>query len=217
MYLKTFIQFLVLCCLQLHVNGFYFYTNGGERKCFHKELSKDTILKTYYQVQAYDMDTHRYKKANNELSLIIDVEEVFDDNHRVAHETAPSTGTYTFNAVDSGEHKICFQPHFQGWLARTKTKVEVNFEVRSGSYLDTKKEGTIQYLHQLVLSLNDKAAEIKREQDLVRERESKFRDTSERANSCAAWWAIITLIVLGTTCFWQVNHLRTFFVKQKVL
>lgn len=212
------VHWIVLLYLPVHVTCFYFFTNGAERKCFHKELSKDTLLQGRYKIQSYDDQLNAYNDAKySELGIIIDVEEVFDNNHRVVHQRGSSAGDFTFIALDSGEHKICLQPQPQGWLAKIKTKIDIEFEIGSEDKIDSKKKSTMQSLHHKVQILNSRVQEIKREQDLMRRREATFRDASESANSRAMWWSIITVIILGITCLWQLSHLRTFFVKQKVL
>lgn len=143
--------------------------------------------------------------------------EVFDDNHRVVHQKGSPNGEFTFSAIDSGDHRICFQPQSQGWLAKIKTKVDVQFELGDGEKLDSKKKGKVQSLTDRVKVLNNKVLEIKREQQLTRERESAFRDMSEITNSRVVRWSLIQLVALGVTCFWQLKHLRSFFVKQKIL
>lgn len=57
------------------------------KKCFNKELSKDTILNGKYSLEVYDSNSDEYiTPKSNEIGLIIDVEEVFDDYHRVVHQ-----------------------------------------------------------------------------------------------------------------------------------
>lgn len=202
----------------VQVSAFYFYTNGGERKCFHKELSKNTLLQGTYKVQIYDDNLKSYKEADpKDLSVVVDVEEVFDDNQRVVHQKGAPNGDFTFVALDSGEHRVCFQPQASGWLSKVKTKVDIEFDIGSDAKLDSKKRDTLEALHQKVNILNSKILEIRREQQLMREREASFRDISESVNSRAMWWTIIQVFVLGITCVWQMKHLSTFFVKQKVL
>ncbi len=48
------------------------------------------------------------------------------------------------------------------------------------------------------------------------ERESEFRDQSESTNGRVIRWILIQLLVLGVTCAWQLSHLRSFFIKQKL-
>jgi hypothetical protein len=48
------------------------------------------------------------------------------------------------------------------------------------------------------------------------EREAEFRDQSETTNSRVIRWMLIQLTILGVTCAWQLSHLRSFFIKQKL-
>lgn len=48
------------------------------------------------------------------------------------------------------------------------------------------------------------------------EREAEFRDQSESTNARVVRWTLIQLAVLGVTCAWQLSHLRSFFIKQKL-
>ena len=50
----------------------------------------------------------------------------------------------------------------------------------------------------------------------MQEREAEFRDQSETTNSRVVRWTIIQLVVLSAACAWQLSHLRSFFIKQKL-
>lgn len=52
--------------------------------------------------------------------------------------------------------------------------------------------------------------------DRLQEREAEFRDQSESTNAKIVRWTLIQLTVLGVTCAWQLSHLRSFFIKQKL-
>jgi hypothetical protein len=56
--------------------------------------------------------------------------------------------------------------------------------------------------------LNIKIEDIRREQQYQRERESDYRDLSESTNSRAVWYSIAQIVVLLSTCAWQLRHLR---------
>lgn len=43
-----------------------------------------------------------------------------------------------------------------------------------------------------------------------------FRDQSEATNSRVVRWIVIQIVVLSATCAWQLSHLRSFFIKQKL-
>ena len=50
----------------------------------------------------------------------------------------------------------------------------------------------------------------------TQEREAEFRDQSESTNAKIVRWTLVQLGVLGLTCAWQLSHLRSFFIKQKL-
>ena len=60
--------------------------------------------------------------------------------------------------------------------------------------------------------LTDKLRGIRREQQYQREREAEFRNLSETTNSRAMWYMIIQVVVLITTCYLQLRHLRVRFL-----
>jgi len=50
----------------------------------------------------------------------------------------------------------------------------------------------------------------------TQEREAEFRDQSEATNARVIRWIVIQLVILSATCAWQLSHLRSFFIKQKL-
>lgn len=71
--------FLALVLSPFRASAFYFYGYGGDRKCFLKELSKDTLLKGSYNLGVYDDKLEDYAlPSQNDYGIVIDVEEVFD-------------------------------------------------------------------------------------------------------------------------------------------
>lgn len=214
MKLFSFLFGLLACVYS--TSAFYFYVNGADRKCFYKELSKGTLLIGKYTLESWDGRLNDYRKTND-LGIVIDVEETFDDDHRVVHQKGTGGGEFTFTAIDSGEHRICIQPQSGGWLAKLKVKITLDFTIGEASTLDSKNEAAVDTLNSKIRDLTHKVSDIKREQSLHREREVQFRDLSESVNSNVAKWSLIQLFILGSTCAWQLHHLRTFFVKQKLV
>lgn len=58
--------------------------------------------------------------------------------------------------------------------------------------------------------------ETRREANAPQEREAEFRDHSEATNSRVIRWIVIQLVILTGTTAWQLSHLRSFFIKQKL-
>jgi hypothetical protein len=170
---------------------------------------------------------------------------VFDNDHRVVSQKGSSQGRFTFTAADSGDHKICFTPSSNSassnWLSVLShmggIKLTLDLAIGETSALESSDKGKIQDIVQKVKDLNGRLQDIRREQIFQRvsfyiltrlkytrmmliaelqEREAEFRDQSEATNARVVRWTLLQLAVLGITCAWQLSHLRSFFIKQKL-
>lgn len=59
-----------------------------------------------------------------------------------------------------------------------------------------------------IRELNNKVADIQREQRYMREVEATFRNASESTNSKAVWWSIVQIGVLVGAAVWQMRYLK---------
>lgn len=151
------------------------------------------------------------------LAIQITIEETFDNNHRVLFQKLSSKGDQVFIAHDSGQHRICYRALSGGWFHSSRVKMDIDFAVGDSHSIDSKNEHKLTTLAERVSEVSNKMLLIKREQQLMREREASFRDQSEATNGRVVRWTFLQIFVLGATCAWQLNHLRSFFVKQKLV
>ncbi|TGZ77842.1 hypothetical protein EX30DRAFT_310673 [Ascodesmis nigricans] len=202
------------------VSALYFFIEGASPKCFFEELPKDTLVVGQYRAEEYQPHTNTYS-TDNELAILITVDETFDNDHRVVNQKGSNRGRFTFTASDPGEHRICFWASHQansGWFSSHPKGVKLHLDLAIGetSEIESKDKDKLADIVQRVKDLSGRLQDIRREQVFQREREAEFRDQSESTNSRVVKWTIVQLIVLGATCAWQLSHLRTFFIKQKL-
>lgn len=208
---------VVLALLAQLTTAFHFYLKTGESKCFFEDLEKDTLV--VGRIEAFDRnDEHNVYSRNPNLKVQITVDETFDNNHRVVDQRSAPSGEFAFTSFDSGEHKFCLTPRYNdGSTGKTH---RIFFDVAVGSshdYVDSKSTKQVDSLTSQVLDLNKKLSTIHFEQEHLREREARFRDSSETTNSHVVRWSIVQVLVLVGTCVYQLRHLKGFFVKQKIV
>ncbi|ODQ65053.1 hypothetical protein NADFUDRAFT_83153 [Nadsonia fulvescens var. elongata DSM 6958] len=210
--------FLVLAITAVFspVSALHFYLDGGEQRCFFEELPKGTIVVGKYDAKEYDQNSGSYSQPDN-LGIHLTVEETFDNNHRIVSQKADPNGEFSFSSLESGEHKICLRSTSHGWFSSNKVKIALDLAIGEGSHIDSKGEDKVSSLSERVQQINMKLTDIRREQQLMREREAGFRNQSESTNARVVRWTVIQLFILGITCAWQLTHLRSFFVKQKLV
>lgn len=210
------ILFAVLFVLA-QVNALHFYLQTGQTRCFFEDLPAHALV--VGRLDAYEFAEHAnqfFKTLNLKLKITID--ETFDNDHRVVDSLASPDGSFTFTSIDAGEHKFCLSPiHADGTTGKWN---RIFFDIALGAsedYLDSKSEKKVDALTAQVQRLNTKLLEINFEQEQMREREAVFRDQSESTNTRVVWWSIVQLFVLVGTCAYQLRHLKSFFVKQKIV
>lgn len=221
--MRAFFPLAALSSLAQVTQALYFYLDGTSAKCFYEELPKDTLVVGHYTAEEYDEQRHAWWKHDG-ISIYITVDELFDNNHRIVTQKGGSGGRFTFTAHEAGDHKICFTPSSDsgktGWLSASNVnggiKLTLDMTIGETSVIESADKDKLEDIQTRVKDLNSRLQDIRREQVFQREREAEFRDQSEATNSRVVRWMMIQLVVLGGTCAWQLSHLRSFFIKQKL-
>ncbi|KAI9368061.1 emp24/gp25L/p24 family/GOLD-domain-containing protein [Aspergillus egyptiacus] len=221
-WLTSTLAVYAILCLSLPVNALYFYVDGRQTKCFYEELPKDTLVVGTYSSEVIDQHSGTYA-VDPSLKMLITVDEIFDNDHRVVNKRDAHSGRFTFSAADPGSHKICLTPETNaatgGWLSGAPAgavRITLDMAIGETSKIESEDKGKMSDLVQRVKDLNGRLQDIRREQVFQREREAEFRDQSEATNSRVVRWTLMQLAVLSVTCAWQLSHLRSFFIKQKL-
>ncbi|KAJ5438800.1 uncharacterized protein N7458_009798 [Penicillium daleae] len=207
--------------LLVPANALYFYVDGRQTKCFYEDLPKDTLVAGKFSTEVINPNTNTYAIDHN-LKVQITVDETFDNDHRVVNKRENHSGRFTFSAADAGQHRICFLAETDvstsGWMSSGQAAVRVNLDIAIGetSKIETEDKDKMKDIVQRVRDLNGRLHDIRREQVYQREREAEFRDQSETTNSRVVRWTMIQLAILSAACAWQLSHLRSFFIKQKL-
>ncbi|OQE36306.1 hypothetical protein PENCOP_c012G04948 [Penicillium coprophilum] len=206
--------------LLIPTNALYFYMEGRQTKCFFEDLPKDTLVAGRYETEIINAQSGTYA-IDHSMKVHITVEETFDNDHRVVSKRDSHSGRFHFSAADAGQHRICFTPETDatsGWMSNSLGAVKLTVDIAIGetSKIETEDKDKMKDIVQRVKDLNSRLHDIRREQVYQRERESEFRDQSETTNSRVVRWTLIQLAVLSAACAWQLSHLRSFFIKQKL-
>ncbi|KAK3956786.1 emp24/gp25L/p24 family/GOLD-domain-containing protein [Pseudoneurospora amorphoporcata] len=216
-------SFLPLLSLGAVAQALHFFIDGTSPKCFYEELPKDTLVVGHYTAEEWDDQRHSWQKHDG-INIFISVDELFDNDHRVVSQRGGPGGKFTFTAADAGDHRICFTPTStsgrSSWMSVSNPnggiKLTLDMAIGESSAIESADKGKLQDLATRAKDLNNRLQDIRREQVFQREREAEFRDQSESTNARIVRWVLIQLVVLGVTCAWQLSHLRTFFIKQKL-
>ena len=106
------------------------------------------------------------------MGVYINVDEVFDNDHRIVSQRGAASGRFTFSAADSGDHRICFTPtnvpSSQGWLSHGapagNIKFELDMAIGETSKIESSDKDKMTDLTTRVRDLNARLQDIRREQ-----------------------------------------------------
>ncbi|CAG8467417.1 6047_t:CDS:2 [Ambispora leptoticha] len=210
---------IIVCLLSYKApttTALYFYLEGTEQKCFIEELPKDTLVVGNYKAELWSEDQKGFYE-NPDLGIQITVDELLAQGHTVVNQKGPSHGRFTFTAVEAGDHAICFAANASAWFSSIQTRLTLDMAIGETTNEEENDKEHFSELAQRVRDLNNRVADIRREQSYQREREAEFRDQSELTNSRVVYWSFVQLLVLGITCLFQMRHLRSFFEAKKLV
>ena len=106
------------------------------------------------------------------MGIYINVDEAFDNDHRIVSQRGAGSGRFTFSAADSGDHKICFTPTnvpaHQGWLTGGQPAGNIRFQldmaIGETSKIESSDKEKLTDIVSKVRDLNNRLQDIRREQ-----------------------------------------------------
>ncbi|NXP16922.1 TMD11 protein, partial [Scytalopus superciliaris] len=196
-----------------------FHIGEREEKCIIEDLPSDTLVVGNYKVQRWDIHKHDFLESAPGLGMFVTVST--PSGEVLLSKLYGSQGTFSFTSYLSGEHIICFQSNSTRLLAIAGSKLRIHLDIRVGEhFLDESAVQAKEKVDEVNVRLEhliEQIQHVSKEQDYEREREEKFRKTSEETNSNILWWAIVQTLILIFVGIWQIKSLRDFFIAKKLV
>ncbi|NXR98537.1 TMD11 protein, partial [Oxylabes madagascariensis] len=190
----------------------YFHIGEREEKCIIEDIPSDTLVVGNYKVQRWDIHKHDFLESAPGLGMFVTV--TSPSGEVLLSKLYGPQGTFSFTSYLSGEHIICFQSNSTRF-ARILLDIRVGEHFLDESAIQAKDK--VNEVNVRLEHLIEQIHHVTREQDYEREREEKFRKTSEETNSNILWWAIVQTLILISVGIWQIKSLRDFFISKKLV
>jgi len=215
----SFLSLVAIC----RVDSLYFHYTEGEVQCFIEEIPKDTIIMAKWKVETAK-PVHPGNRLNpatqftRNLGFFITLKN--PEDVIVLNKVGGSEGRIAHSSQEGGEHQICFQSNSSRWYgspAKYKMEIDIETGANAMNYDEIAQTEDLDEIQVEIRRLNDQAMELMKEQSYLKTREIEARDESESINSKVMWWSIAETILLIASGFWQVNHLKNYFRKKKIV
>jgi len=219
----VFMLILVLH-LSVHISAIYVILNEGQKRCLIEEVPTDTLIVVRWKAE--ELKIHNPPSLSQQkqqlqqepkLGVKITVRDPF--KNLVNTKDGMAEGRYAFTSTLGGEYQLCFQINVSRWFGSLKTKLTLDIE-SGASAVDYEEIARLEHLTELqieVRKLNDQVREILKEQNYLKAREIEARDESEKTNSRVIWWSFAETTFLVVSGFWQIRHLKNFFLQKKLV
>ncbi|XP_028035567.1 transmembrane emp24 domain-containing protein eca [Bombyx mandarina] len=208
---------LVIALLADCASALYFHIAEGERKCFIEEIPDDTTVIVNYKVELYDPKSGGFMQTTPGIGMHV---EVRDPNDRILLSRVYSLeGMISFTSSTPGEHVICMYSNSTSWFSGSQLRVHLDIQVgeHAVDYANVAQKEKLTELQLRIRQLLDQVHQITKEQAYQRQREERFRQTSESTNQRVLWWSLLQTGVLVIIGYWQMRHLKSFFEAKKLV
>lgn len=167
-------------------------------ECFYEKLHKGTKIKFTFEV----LDGG---------SLDADLTIKDPNNHIIHSEERQTSGRYTIEANQEGQHTYCFSNKMSSFAIKI-----VMFNVE---FTDVRKDSDHEQdkLQNMVTELSALVTGVKHEMDFLAARDRLHRRISEVINSRVSMWSLFEVILTLIVAVGQTYYLKRFFeVRRKV-
>lgn len=152
---------------------------------------------------------------NNGIGLIANVKD--PNGNIILSRSYGRQGRFAFTSHTSGDHTICLASNDTSMEGILRTHVDINIGGMAVDYDIVKKKEKLTELQLTLRKLQDLTQQISKEQNYQRNREYRFRQTSESTNNRVIFFAILQTVLLVAIGLYQVHHLKIFFIMKKLV
>ncbi|GLD92582.1 hypothetical protein PINS_up001141 [Pythium insidiosum] len=207
---------LLLALALLHVaDALFFFVTEETHRCFLADVPAQTTFHAEYE----SPDT------SDTLRTVVAVYAPSGDpakpNKLMKKEVTTSKGAVPYTSTQNGEHWVCVSLDSAEYAMPQGTKMRFVLRIAMGpskkEYQDLARKGHMDDLQLEVLKLRDRVSAIQRNQDYIKTKRQLLQTRIESNNSKAMWVSIVQIGMLLITAFFQVQHLRQFFHKKKLV
>ncbi len=100
---------------------------------------------------------------------------------------------------------------------KRKVALHVKIGVEAKDYSQIAKKENLKPLEVEIRKVLDRAQELGRLMEEMKEREVRMRSLNEETNERVLWFSILSIVVLVALSAWQLYSLKSFFVKKKLI
>eukprot|EP00741_Cyanophora_paradoxa_P022949 tig00021531_g22169.t1 len=214
---KAFLALAALLVLLQPSTALYMLLSPGDKRCFIVEVPVNTLVVGSYKAPDLQATGEPGANGNRRQGLRITGVDPQSRQPFFDHITLPE-GRFAFTSKVGGEHEFCAMAPVGGWFGRKASMMRFHLNFKTGAEamdfdsMDHLSEIEVE-VRRLIETAKDVAAELKYQEEL----ETEFQAAGARTNRSIVLWAALQTLVLVSTAYLQLQHLKRFFRAKKLV
>ncbi|KAF6142710.1 hypothetical protein GIB67_018421 [Kingdonia uniflora] len=188
-----------------------FDIQSSHTKCISEDMKSNSMTVGKYSV----VNPNEGQPLPESHKITVRVTSAHGNNYHYGDNV--ESGQFGFTAAEPGDYLTCFFANDQ----KPPMKLTIDFEWRTGiaakGWPNVAKKGQVEVMEQELKKLEDTIKSIHEEMFYLREREEEMQDLNRSTNSDMAWLSILSLFICLSVAGLQLWHLKSFFVRKKLL
>jgi hypothetical protein len=209
---------LVAALLGRSCRALHFQVEEGSQRCFLVEIPEQTRVGVVYDNPGFASLLNAHDSGLTEgATMQLWVERPSRDV--VLEHECGAEGRVDFTSETEGEYRVCVMTSsaaFQGHQRSFDFELRTSVGERATDYSAVAKAEHLSAIEIEVRKLNDRMADVRKEQDYQKHRENQFRNLTESTNARIAWWTVFQALFLIATGVYSVMNLKAFFKTKKL-
>jgi len=188
-----------------------FELQSGHSKCIAEDIKSNSMTVGKYSV----VNPTEGQPIPDTHKITVRVTSHYGNSYHYSEHV--EKGEFAFTAAEAGDYMACF-------FAADRTpqiKFSVDFDWKTGittkDWSNVAKKGSVEAMEIELKKMQETITSIHEEMFYLREREDEMQDLNRSTNSMMGSLSFVSLLICLSVAGLQVWHLKTFFVKKKLI
>lgn len=198
------------------VHGIFVKFKPGESKCFIEMLRKDEVMMITYKSPDQTALPKNAPSQQNHESMMLKVTE--QQGKQIFEGQTDVEGRFAFTALTDGSHNFCWSLYGQTVAGK---EYRIHMDIKEGlpeeDHSSIAKQDHLSTMEAKVNKLKNDIKRVQKEQKYFRNREQRFKKTSDSTNFRTQWFSVIQILGMFLVTALHLSYLRYYFIKKKVV
>ncbi|XP_028803714.1 transmembrane emp24 domain-containing protein p24delta7 [Neltuma alba] len=208
-HLRLGLLVVVVGLLSSLAESFRFELPPGRTKCITEDITSNSMTVGKYHI----VPVKQGRPPPDDHRINVRVTSMLGKHYHSADHVM--SGEFAFMGVEAGDYMTCF------WTSIVISNLTIDFDWKIGvvtkGWSGVVKKAHIDLLELELLKMQGTVSSIRNEMHYLRSREKEMQELNLSTNDRMLWFSSLSLLICLSVVGLQVWHLKTYFLRKKIL